>query len=302
MLNEVGIICFSGTYLIAFGLELSRNYFKNPLRDFLLTFSIGLGLIAHCAFLYHHQFAWESGKIITSVQGFFLCVAWVLACFCLYLRLAYPRIPFGIFLWPIVLGLIVGGAFWGTSQPFSTEAVGQIWRSVHGISLMFATFSMIFSFVAGLMYFEQRRRLKNKIPPNSLWKLPSLEWTQTAARHGIGFTTFTLAIGVFSGILLNHLLFFHEEKTVSLYDPLVGGTLLLFVFLLGFLATLFLRRRTGTERQIAAITGLCFVLLVVILFWALLSGEAHWKKVTMNQTINTINKVKFNEPCAVHAG
>lgn len=97
-----------------------------------------------------------------------------------------------------------------------------------------------------------------------------------------------LAIGVFSGILLNRLLFFHEEKTVSLYDPLVGGTLLLFVFLLGFLVTLLLRRPAGTGRQIAVATALCFVFLVIILCLALFSGEAHWKKVA-----NFMNPEKY---------
>ncbi|MCL2304952.1 MAG: hypothetical protein FWC43_06370 [Planctomycetaceae bacterium] len=278
MLSGVSILCLIGSYLVAFVLELFRFFFPSRFRHVFLTLTVLLGLVAHSAFLYHHQISLESGKIVSSVQGFFLIAAWGLACVYLFLCCFYPRIPFGLYLIPVILGLIFGGHYWASSVPYSSESVGQIWRTVHGLSILLATLAVFVGFIAGLMFWEQQHRLKKKITPDSVIQWPSLEWTQTALRHGIGFATVLLAVGIFSGLLLNHLISIHEQRTVSLTDPLVVGVSVLFLFLFAFLGTLTVYRPFQEGRRIAALTSWCFLFLVSILLFALFYGGAHWNK------------------------
>ena len=277
MLSGVSTICLIGSYLVAFGLELLR-FFPNRFRHAFLLLTVVLGLIAHSAFLYHHQISLESGKIVNSVQGFFLIAAWGLACIYLFLCCYYPRIPFGLYLVPVILGLIFGGTWWGNPSPYSAQSVGQIWRAVHGLSILLATLSVFVSFAAGAMFWEQQRRLKKKVAPGTALQWPSLEWAQTVVRHGIGFTTGLLAIGIFSGLLLNHLIRIHEQRVVSLADPLVIGVSVLFLFLLAFLGTLTVYRPLQEGRRIAALTSWCFLFLVSVLLFALFYGNAHWNR------------------------
>ena len=278
MLSGVSIICLIGSYSVAFVLELFRFFFPSRFRHVFLTLAVFLGLVAHSAFLYHHQIALESGKIVNSAVGFFLIAAWGLACVYLFLCCIYPRIPFGLYLIPIVLGLIFSGTFWANPEPYSPQSVGQLWRTVHGLSILLATLSVFVSFIAGAMFWEQQRRLKKKIADNAALQWPSLEWTMVAVRHGIGFATGLLAIGIFSGLLLNHLILIHERRMVSLTDPLVIGISILFLFLLAFLGTLTIYRPLQEGRRIIALTTWCFLFLVSILLFALFYGNAHWSK------------------------
>ncbi len=276
MLSGVEIICFTATYLLVFVLELARFFYKIPARNTLRVVLTVLGLIAQSAYLYHHQITLESTRLVNNVQGFFFLLAWGLVLIDLYLFFFHPKIPFGLFLFPIVLGLIAGGTFWAKTTPLPVPVVGQTWRFVHGIAFLLATLSVFFGFVCGLMYFEQKRRLKRKQISDSGFKLPSLEWSKTACTHGIGFSLTMLTIGIFSGILLNHLIALGGKESVSFVDPLVGGTLVLFLFLIAFLGTLAVYRPAEEGSRIALLTLLSFLFLVCILVFALLSGTAHW--------------------------
>jgi len=275
MLSGVSTICLIGSYFVAFVLELLR-FFPNRFRHVSLMLVVVLGVIAHSAFLYHHQIALESGKIVNSVQGFFLIAAWGLACVYLFLCCFYPRIPFGLYLIPVILGLIFGGTALANPSTYSSQSVGQIWRTVHGLAILLATLSVFVSFVVGAMFWEQQRRLKRKVAPGSAFEWPSLEWAQTVVRHGIGFTTIMLAIGIFSGFLLNHLILIHEQRSVSLTDPLVIGGSVLFLFLLAFLGTLTIYRPLQEGRRIAVLTAWCFLFLASVLLFALFYSDAHW--------------------------
>jgi len=276
MLSGVSVICLIGSYSVAFVLELFRFFFPHRFRHVFLTIVVLLGLVAHSAFLYHHQISLESAKIVNSAVGFFLTAAWGLACVYLFLCCFYPKVPFGLYLIPIILGLILGGTCWANPEPYSPQSVGQLWRLVHGLSILSATLAVFVSFIAGLMFWEQQRRLKRKIAPDIALQWPSLEWTQTVVRRSIGLGTGLLAIGIFSGLLLNHLIRIHEQRMVSLTDPLVIGVSILFLFLLAFLATLTVYRPLHEGRRIIALTSWCFLFLVSILLFALLYGNAHW--------------------------
>jgi len=278
MLSGVSIICLIGSYSVAFVLELLRFFFSNRFRHVFLMLTVFLGLVAHSAFLYHHQISLESGKLVNSAAGFFLTAAWGLACVYLFLCCFYPKIPFGLYLIPIVLGLIFGGTWWANPEPYSPQSVGQIWRTVHGISILLATLSVFVSFIAGLMFWEQQRRLKKKIALDATLQWPSLEWAMAVMRHGIGFAAVLSGIGIFSGLLLNHLIRIHEERMVSPTDPLVVGASTLFLFLLAFLGTLTVYRPLQEGRRITVLTTWCFLFLVSVLLFSLFYSNAHWSR------------------------
>ncbi len=275
MFSGVGIICFTGSYLVALGLEAARFFWKSPIRHVFVLCAVFAGFVAHSAFLYYHQIALESGKIVSGTAGFFLIAAWGLACVYLYLGCTQSKIPFGLIFLPLILISVFVGAY-PVSGTHEISSVGWVWRMIHGLSVLAATLSVLISFIAGVMFLEQQRRVKKKIGQNAILKLPSLEWTQTAARHGIGFSTLMLGVGIFSGILLNHLILVHEERAVSPTDPLVFGALVLFVFLVAFLGTLTFYRPLQEGRRIAVLTVLSFLFLASILLYSLTLGQAHW--------------------------
>ena len=76
--------------------------------------------------------------------------------------------------------------------------------------------------------------LKNKLPPNRGFKLPSLEWLQRINKRSLLFSTGLLAIGLLSGIVLNAA---RGSGAVPWTDPVVVSSAVLFAWLI--VATLF---------------------------------------------------------------
>ena len=111
--------------------------------------------------------------------------AWVLVVVYLHLAILHPKVPFGLFLLPLALGLIGAARFLANSEPLAREPASKIWGAIHGISIMLATVSVLVGFVAGLMYLGQVRHLKHKIVPTRGLRLPSLEWLQWANGRAI---------------------------------------------------------------------------------------------------------------------
>ena len=65
----------------------------------------------------------------------------------------------------------------------------RTWGMIHGVFLMLGTVAVLMGFVAGVMYLLQSYRLKQKLPADANFRLPSLEWlervnTPVAGRGG----------------------------------------------------------------------------------------------------------------------
>ena len=129
--------------------------------------------------------------------------AWVLVVVYLYLAVFHPKVPFGLFLLPLALGLIGTATFladasrWPASRPRKSGAPSTASRSCWRPS------SVLVGFVAGLMYLGQVRRLKRRILPTRGLRLPSLEWLQWANSRAIVVSMLMLGVGVLSGMVLN---------------------------------------------------------------------------------------------------
>ena len=111
-------------------------------------------MTAHTAFLYYRAVN-ASGMPLSSNRDWYLLAAWVLAVVYLYLLCFRPRTPFGLFLLPLVLGLIATAALLADPQPFAREPASKVWGIIHGTSIMLATVAVLVGFAAGVMYLGQ---------------------------------------------------------------------------------------------------------------------------------------------------
>jgi len=201
-LQKLSITCFAASYLVVFGIELSRMFFQLDLRRYVRIGLTAAGLFAHTVFLaYHTQLSFDSQGIwLGSWFGWCLSGAWVLAAAYLWLSLRKPHSMIGMFLLPVVLLLVWLGQSFTGSAPFSPGRANTIWSSIHGSSLLLGTVVVALGFVFGIMYLIQSRRLKQK--RSGSFRLPSLEWLNMWAERTLFGSTLLLCGGFASGIAL----------------------------------------------------------------------------------------------------
>ena len=275
MLSGISVICFATSYTVALLLEVSRLFFRSGIRGMTMFVFAGLGLFTHTVFLYH-QSVNVAGCPLSSKQGWYFLAAWVLAAIYLYLSRYHPKTPFGVFILPIVLGLIVAGQFWADPTPFTERSDRAAWNVLHGTSLLLATVAVAVGFVSGVMYVEQAHRLKRKLPPRGGLRLPSLEWLGRANGRSIVLAIILLALGIISGMVLNSIHLEDLDRRISLADPLVFGTLAIFVWLVLSAGTSVLYRPAREGHKVAYLTVLSFIFLAIVLGLFLVSrhGQA----------------------------
>jgi ABC-type uncharacterized transport system permease subunit len=273
MFSGIIIACFAGCYAIALAMEASRTYWRVDQRGTWMLGLVGVGLLLHSAFV-GYQAATASGTHLSSKESWCLVTAWLLTLIYLYLVLYHPRTAFGVYVLPLVLGLIAAAATLTGSEPFAKEPASRVWAAVHGTSVLLATVSVLVGFSAGLMYLVQAKRLKRKLPPPRGLRLPALEWLRRANSRAIVLSMLMLGVGILSGVVLNRV---HSERAarVAWSDPFVVSTMIMFVWLL--LATLigFFYRPAREGRKVAYFTVVSFVFLVLALGIGLFVDSQH---------------------------
>lgn len=279
-MSGVGILCFTASYALAFGLEISRFFIRIPFRTGQIVFWTLAGLTAHTAYLYYHH-AVSRGPV-DGAESYFLVSAWGLTLVYLYLFCFHPKTPFGLVLWPIVLLLIGGAAVAsvptdGQVAPAASVDIALFWKRLHAATFFLATLAICVGFVAGVLYLIQDARLRRKRPPMPLFQLPALEWSLAVCRRAMGASIFLLASCIFSGLLLRAQ-GSATRNTVSWTDPLILGTILMFAFLLPFSGVLSAGFFKKKGRDVAVLTLVGFLFLVFILVFALVFQSSHWKQ------------------------
>ena len=171
--SGISVVCFAASYAVAFACEASRLVFRSGVRGAAMVAFAAAGLVAHTLFL-----AWrathEPAVPLSSAFDWYLLAAWVLAGGSLWLTIANPRTPVGLFMLPIVLGLI-GAAQVSSREPFPQSPATQIWGAVHGSFNLAASVAVAVAAIAGLMWLIQAERLGRKQAPLGGLRLPSLE-------------------------------------------------------------------------------------------------------------------------------
>ena len=203
-LSRITVVCFTASYGVALALEIVRIFYRNPLRRILTLVFAAAGLFAHSVFLANRAVG-ATGAPLSSAFDWYLLAAWALVVAYLYLNWHYPQTASGLFVLPLVLGLI-GMAKFADRDPFPQSHAGQIWGFIHGLFLLMGLVTVALGFVAGLMYLIQAYRLKHKLPSNGGIRLPSLEWLERVNSRSILISVFMIGIGFVSGIVLNMIL------------------------------------------------------------------------------------------------
>ena len=200
-LQGVSHTCFGLSYLLALVLELAR--LRWPASGFRTTGLIAgsVGLLTHSAYLVLHH---PSPAV---PYGSILILAWVLAVFYLYGSVHHARQVWGVFVLPVVVGLVglslalvsSGGA---NDAAVPTWLVGEkFWGAIHGLLLLGAAVGLSVAFLASAMYLVQARRLRTKANPLDL-KMLSLERLEAMSRRAVNLAFPLLAAGVLLGMLI----------------------------------------------------------------------------------------------------
>jgi hypothetical protein len=269
MLAKITIVCFAASYGVALLLEVSRLFFRLPVRLMVMLGFGAAGLVAHTLYLWNHAIG-ASGVPFSSWHLWFLLAAWLLAAIYLGLAASRPQSSIGIFTLPVVLALVLAAQLSDPQAGFKRDEARTIWEGVHGLALLLGTVTTALGFVVGLMYLVQSYRLKHKLLPRPGFRLPSLEWLQTISKQMLYVSAILVAIGVFAGVVLNLI-----RGVIQWTDPLIlsSGGLLIWLFA----ATLFelLYKPAQQGRKVAYLTIANFIFLAAVLWIVLFSNTQH---------------------------
>lgn len=264
LLSRITITCFAASYLVTLVLEVSRLFFRAPIRLAVMIVFALAGLFAQTAHLFvEFQQAREAGGVpLSRWSDWCLLTSWALVVAYLVLAIRRPKSSVGLFILPVVLGLIGLGSWFFGDTDYSTDTEQAIlrWGLIHGISLLVGTVIVMLGFVAGVVYLMQSYRLKHKLPPRQGFRLPSLEWLQSANRKSLAYSSIFIAIGLVAGIVLNLI-----NETVPWTEPLVvtSGILLAWLIVASLFEYFYKPARQG--RKVAYLTIASFVFLGLVL-------------------------------------
>jgi len=288
-LSGISVVCFAASYGVALACEASRLVFRSGVRGAAMIAFAAAGLVAHTLFL-----AWRAATApaipLSSAFDWYLLAAWLLAGGSLWLTLANPRTPVGLFLLPVVLGLI-GAAQVSSRDPFPQSPATQIWGAVHGSFNLAASVAVTLGAVAGIMWLFQAGRLARKEPPLRGFRLPSLERLAHVAGRSLSVAAWTASAGFLSGIVLNAV---NRRRglleTVPWTDPVVlrMGALVAWLVTAAIVARATSRRADG-PRTAARLALASFAALTLSILWGLFAPTRHGVPPTAAQATRSVD-------------
>jgi hypothetical protein len=274
-LSGISIVCFVASYAVALACEASRLAFRSGVRGAVMLGFATAGLVAHGLYL-GWRAATEPAVPLSSPFDWYLLAAWLLAAVYIYLMLANPRTPVGLFLLPVVLAL-VGAAQLSSREPFPQSPATQAWGMIHGMFNLAASVSVALGAVAGSMWLIQAGRLVRKQPPAQGFRMPSLERLAHVTARTPGVAAWTAAAGFASGLVLNAVNRRHGLlETVPWTDPVVLRMGVLVAWLVVADAVVHAARRRADRGRTAAWMSLASLgVLAVSILWGVLGPTRH---------------------------
>jgi ABC-type transport system involved in cytochrome c biogenesis permease subunit len=249
------VVCILASYTLALALELVHLRVSRPAIRVLALVAAGVGLVAHTRFLYDRQppLIWQF--------SWMLFLAWVLAIFYLCGAVHYRRLSWGVFVLPLVIGLLGLAVLFGPPPPGVRglwQEPHRLWGPVHVILLLLATVGVCVGFLASLMYLIHAHRLRTKAAPGVGLKILSLERLEAMNRRAIVLSFPLLTAGMLAGAVL-----MLSSDQVGWADPRVAATVVLWLV---FGLMLYLRfGRHARGRPMAFMTIAVFALLLCCL-------------------------------------
>jgi ABC-type transport system involved in cytochrome c biogenesis permease subunit len=254
---RVTILCFFASYILALLLEMLHLWMGRAMLRWLAIVAGAAGLLAHTLYLWHRQppLIWQF--------GWMLFVAWVMSVFYLCGALHHRRISLGVFVLPLILGLLGLGLVFGyppaDAKGLWQAEVHKLWGPVHALLILLASVGVCIGFLSSLMYLIQAHRLRTKTPPGEGLRLLSLERLEAMNRRSLDLAFPLLTAGMIAGLIL----IWSGSEVVGFTDPRVLGTALLWLV---FAVLLYLRLSQHLRgRQIAWFTIVAFIMLLCCL-------------------------------------
>src|SRR5688500_14851139 len=165
-LSRVTVFCFAASYAVALALELWHAYRPRPILRYASLGFGAAGVFAHALFVVFQPLP------LASSFGSLLFLALILAVFYFYGALHHDKLAWGVFVLPLVLGLVILAILFspsrGEEEP-TTAGFGfrgeHFWGMVHGLLVLLAAVGVCVGFLASVMYFVQLYRLRAKVSP-----------------------------------------------------------------------------------------------------------------------------------------
>lgn len=274
-MTGISLTCFVASYGVTLAAEVSRLFFRARIRLVAIVAFAAAGLLAHSLFLVNlaRTEAAAGGQVTPLSSWFDWCLigSWLVAAVYVVLLVRRTENSVGLFLLPLVLGLIGVSWFVRDEPHFPRDEALGIWRSVHGFAQLFGTVAVSLGFAAGLMYLSQSYRLKHKLPPRPGFRLPSLEWLQRCNRWMLLVSTGLFVIGLLAGIVMNA---GQYGGRVAWTGPVVlsSGVLCAWLIVASLFEAFYKPARQG--RKVAYLTLASFIFLAMTLGFVLLGDHA----------------------------
>ncbi len=223
MIQKITILCFVASYAVAWLVEMLHLFRPRPVHHLVGVGCGAAGFVAHTLFLIHVLYLAEPRRQLSSQFGSMLFLAWILAMFYLYGSLHHRRVAWGVFVLPLMEGLI-GLAWRYQSVPDARSGIGFV-NIIHAILLTLAAVGICVGFLASVMYLIQAHRLKAKALPGHGVPLLSLEHLEKMNRRAI-----TLAFPLLTaGMLVELAPMLQSPNQLPWTDPKILATGLLWL-------------------------------------------------------------------------
>lgn len=274
-LSGISVVCFAASYLVALACEASRLVFRSGVRGAAMIAFGAAGLFAHTLFLVWRA-ANEPAVPLSSAFDWYLLAAWLLAGGYLWLTVSNPKTPVGLFMLPVVLGLI-GAAELSSRNPFPQSPATQIWGAIHGSFNLAASVAVAIGAIAGIMWLIQAGRLARKQAPTQGFRMPSLEKLALTTDRALSIAAWTASAGFISGLVLNAV---NRRRglleTVPWNDPVVlrMGALVAWLVVAAVVSRS-IARRPNAARTTAWLSLVSFVVLTLSILWGLFGATRH---------------------------
>ena len=272
---KISLSCFAFSYAIAMILEISRLFFRAPIR-FLIIIGITIaGIFAHTVYLWlKFQKDFSGGTPMASWYDWCLMVSLAVAITYAIIAIKKNENSVGIFFLPLVLLLILIAMLIKNRDAFTPSEATNVWDITHGVSLLLGSAAMIIAFVAGVMYLVHAFRLKKKMPPRVGFRLPSLEWLEQCNRQSLFYATGLIAAGLVSGAIMNVLQNSENSAGIPWTNSVIVSSGALLFWLLGVTVFEALYKPARQGQKIAYLTLASFVFLMMVLGFTLMAEHA----------------------------
>jgi len=287
VIDRLSVLCFAGTYGLALLAELARFVVHSPVRWYVATGLMALGWLVQTVFLTNLLIKNPEMLVATSFESV-MVLSWVVALIGLYLMVRSPKpVAVGVFVLPLVLGLVIGGGWFAPRQSDWHDWGGTIafWGTVHGIFLLAGAVSTCVAFFAGVMYLVQMRRLKAKRPSPFRLVLLSLEQSERINRGAITIAFPLLTFGLLIGMMLS-VTARSEGSTIATAhtlrwtDPKVLSALSMWLVFAVLLHARFRPAMRGKSMMILTIVAFAFLVFTWVGVEALQLPTAHGAPIT----------------------